>query len=1028
MLKRLTIFLAAFFCFNLFFCTAQITAELYFTHINTANGMSANPVRSVYQDRRGFIWICTTDGLNRYDGGRFKVYKQIPGNQNSLPGNDIWDIAEDSKGNFWVGTQTGLSYFEPGENRFTNYLHQPGNKNSLAYVRAENLLVDEEDNLWVGSHNGLQKFNPVTKKFQLIEFATKEELAKDVNYGAIYYLYEDAAKQLWVLAGCRLFTVNKKTLAVQLKTNCGDNNTGVTSVFQDKSGQYWLTYWGNGIAKYDGIHLPGKNDFICTKGIYARVASWVDIRGEEWIVATATDGLIFFNKEGKVFLFNNDYTKPNSFGAHGGAEIITDKQNNIWIATQKGLELIEPSKQFFNYHYLGEKKDREDYYKFGTPQPLLKTGNKYWAGLWHANGLLLLDSNFKTIKHYPSIPVKTKDLNDRTINYIEKNADGTYWVTTSNGLVHCNFEKEYFEKFLPADIKPDAFEFGTIISKGKKLYVRSRHYGLYVFNTVTHSFEKHFTATNSKLPGNDVNDITTDKNGTIWIATSAGIALLHTNADTITEQYKAISGKKETDDYCRTIDTDSKNNLWIGTQNGLIKFNSSTKIFEVYTTTQGLSNNTINNLVTDNHDNVWMITGNGVSVFKQKEKRFQNFYKEDGLPENTPDGKIYKDEDGIIYITHFGIVLSINPDETPVNNIKPPVLITDAGNLQANVSLNSKGEKQLITGYKNNSVEINFAVLNYTAPYLNKYFYRLQGIDNGWHSSDRGTATYNSLPPGNYTLYVKGSNNSGVMNEEGDFIHITVMPAWYQAWWFKTLLWLFVVAVVFYLVRRRISSIRAQALLKQKIAETEMQALRAQMNPHFIFNSLNSIENFIMQNEKRLASDYLNKFSKLVRSILDSSRNEIVPVAKDMETLKLYVELEQLRFNNKFNYYNYTDPQLINGDYKVPSLLIQPYVENAIVHGIGHSDNEGLQLTVTATLENDKIKYTIQDNGIGRKLAAEYRLQNKPGHKSVGLTITADRIAHFNNQQSGSSSVQITDLYNDGKPAGTKVQIFLNSN
>jgi ligand-binding sensor domain-containing protein len=223
-------------------CRSQSLPDLKFTHINTANGLSSPHVRNVMQDSRGLIWVCTTDGLNRYDGNSFKVYKQIPNNPNSLPGDDIWSIAEDKKGNYWVGTQTGLCYFEPQMNRYTNYIHQPGNPNSLAYFRAENVLVDEDDNLWVGSLNGLQKFNTKTKQFQLIQFATKEELAKNVNNGAVYSLYLDNTKQLWVQAGGRLFLVNKKTLASELKIERWQFNLGVNSIYQDKNGQYILRH------------------------------------------------------------------------------------------------------------------------------------------------------------------------------------------------------------------------------------------------------------------------------------------------------------------------------------------------------------------------------------------------------------------------------------------------------------------------------------------------------------------------------------------------------------------------------------------------------------------------------------------------------------------------------------------------------------------------------------------------------------------------------------------------------------------
>ena len=198
------------------------------------------------------------------------------------------------------------------------------------------------------------------------------------------------------------------------------------------------------------------------------------------------------------------------------------------------------------------------------------------------------------------------------------------------------------------------------------------------------------------------------------------------------------------------------------------------------------------------------------------------------------------------------------------------------------------------------------------------------------------------------------------------------------------------------------------------------------MNPHFIFNCLNSIENFIMQNDKRQASDYLNKFSQLIRTILDSSRNEVVPVVKDMEALKLYVELEQLRFNHKFNFTVFVDPVLAGGDYLVPPLLVQPFVENAIVHGMAHSEEKDLNLVVRASLEGDRIKYVIEDNGVGREKAKVYNMQNKPYHKSVGLKITEERISIFNEEDAKKESIKIVDLYDENRnPEGTKVEIVL---
>ena len=213
--------------------------------------------------------------------------------------------------------------------------------------------------------------------------------------------------------------------------------------------------------------------------------------------------------------------------------------------------------------------------------------------------------------------------------------------------------------------------------------------------------------------------------------------------------------------------------------------------------------------------------------------------------------------------------------------------------------------------------------------------------------------------------------------------------------------------------------------LKRKIAETRMQALRAQMNPHFLFNSLNSIENFIMKNEKWAASDYLNKFSSLIRIILESSRVERVPFKKDFEAIKLYVELEQLRFNKKFTVKTSVPEELMNEDFTVPPLMIQPFVENAIIHGLSQSQTPTPELVIKVMLEEGYIFYVIEDNGIGREKSRELYKKNRVfKHGSMGLKVTQERIDILNLQQKNQAFILITDLYDDEKnPCGTRVQL-----
>ncbi len=236
---------------------------------------------------------------------------------------------------------------------------------------------------------------------------------------------------------------------------------------------------------------------------------------------------------------------------------------------------------------------------------------------------------------------------------------------------------------------------------------------------------------------------------------------------------------------------------------------------------------------------------------------------------------------------------------------------------------------------------------------------------------------------------------------------------------------LLMVAIAFF-INKNIQSKknRSESELQQKIAEVKMRSLRSQMNPHFIFNSLNSIENFMMRNDKNAAIEYLNKFSTLIRIILNSSRAELYPFIKDFEGIQLYVELEQLRFNKKFSFTTHVDPELLNGDYKVPSLLIQPYVENAIIHGLAQSEAHPLELKLCAVLQNDHIIYTIEDNGIGRQQSQKYKEINKPAYKSLGLELTQERIDIFNQIKKTEGKVEIDDLYDEHrKPLGTRVRL-----
>jgi LytS/YehU family sensor histidine kinase len=304
------------------------------------------------------------------------------------------------------------------------------------------------------------------------------------------------------------------------------------------------------------------------------------------------------------------------------------------------------------------------------------------------------------------------------------------------------------------------------------------------------------------------------------------------------------------------------------------------------------------------------------------------------------------------------------------------------------------------------------------------YSYRLTGSENNdWsRTSNEHTVSFASLRPGSYVFEVRSQGWNGQWGKSTSF-SFEILPPFWQTWWFRSLCALLVTGSAVWLVKRRIRYIRHESELKHKMAEAEMAALRSQMNPHFIFNCLNAIDNLIQTNQKDKATAYLSRFAKLIRNVLDSSKNNVVLFQKDFESLQLYLQMEQFRCSNRFEYELTADEELLQGDYKIPPLLVQPFVENAIHHGLLNKQAGERKLIITARLKNEIIEYTVTDNGIGRKKAQELKQINKPELQSYGIRITEERLGLYNGSGNDENNITITDLYENSVPAGTCVVI-----
>jgi hypothetical protein len=331
--------------------------------------------------------------------------------------------------------------------------------------------------------------------------------------------------------------------------------------------------------------------------------------------------------------------------------------------------------------------------------------------------------------------------------------------------------------------------------------------------------------------------------------------------------------------------------------------------------------------------------------------------------------------------------------------------------------------------YLENFFTLNFSSLTALPEMAIEYAYQLENYDSDWVSGiSRNFATYTDVKGGNYVFKVKARYKDGTWSQPAR-LNIFIRPPFWETWWFKSAGFVSLIMLVVYGAKvreKRLLKIeREKSELHQRIASSEMKALRAQMNPHFLFNSLNAIRLFVLQNDSDNAEKYLVKFARLMRRLLDNSRQEWVSLSSEIEQLRLYMELEQLRFNHKFDYQlqigGIASPEQI----LIPPMIIQPYIENAILHGVAHKKDKG-RIIVSIALGDDCLECMVEDNGVGRKKAQEIKHNSIPSHKSVGLQVTEERLYLISRHRGKKGGVQMIDLYEDNNnPTGTKVSIQL---
>jgi len=1002
---------------------AQSFPTLRWSLLTEKEGLSCDKATTITQDADGIIWIGTSNGLNRWDGYGFAKYFAKLDDTASIPDNDIETIYPDRKDHLWLVTASGICSFNAHTHRTTRF--QTGTTVPTPFRTFDNSQVwfdDQQAPYVVSPAAGLFRFTDDRHYLPMDEGFTPMSF-QEQTFHHYAHLVRDRRGMLWAFQQDRLFRIDPVTKKVVRSFSC-KMPVSIYDIVFDSHNRAWVSTWLHGVYRFDPAdeswtRLPRVLDGVLTK------------RGTEWTLE-GKHYIIFSTNKSDLLFFDEETDSCRSYlpvkGAQYGAPFV-DRQNILWIPTTKGVFYANSYGQLFDLQPVNQLGRLSDSISWATPYNMREEKSGYWVSCRYRGGLFWYDRGWR-LRHFwlnvvdsgnPSMKEEVGTLQEA---YDFKQLGEEMFITTEWGIVILDLKTLRRTLVRYPATKP-VMRLRTIVDGGGgKWWIRSFDQGVFVFDATARRFTRHYVLTRCKgceLP--QVNYLLRDHRGRVFATTTEGLFRYDgpTDSFTLTTPRGPVIGNT-----LIGMAEDRDGRIWIGNQNGISAYDPDSNTI-VHTVWENNNIGAVFRISIDSQQNAWFRSAAGYWCWLRKQDKAISFKFSLGLPDND-EGLFYTTSDGNVYAGGSGTLIRWHPGWLMNYSVSCRTTLVDAAVNNTPVAFDTgpNGEKMLRLRPDENNLRISFDVTNYDIPENNLYFYQLKPGQGDWQQLEDGRLSFNDLPAGEYQLLVRGANKLTGEYTLPDKLLFTIDPYWYQSLWFRALAVAAAIALIAAGVRKRIADIRRESAFRQKIADTEMQALRAQMNPHFLFNSLNSIENFIMKNEKWLASDYLNKFARLIRMILSSSRNELVLFTKDLEALQLYVDLELLRYNRKFCYKTEIDPALAQGDYRVPSLLIQPYVENAIIHGIGLCDKPGLFVRVTAFLRGDCIHYLIEDNGIGRAAAQAHKEKNRPHHKSIGLTITEDRIHIFSHQQDSEGRVTITDrLDEEGQAAGTRVEVVI---
>ena len=807
--------------------------DLKFAHLTIGDGLSNNRINSILQDRRGFMWFATEDGLDRYDGNTFVVYKNSPADPNTLSANTILSLIEDDHGYLWIGTWGGgLDKFDPTAERFTHYRYNPDNPTSISGDAVKSLARDSRGYLWVGTIDaGVNKFDPTTGTFTRYRNDSNGQFVGEINS-----IIADSHGDIWFVGPRGLFHVSPQTgLITHLPATI--DHLAADYLHEDKLGNFWMLAYSPValLVKYDR-HAERFTAFRFGEGAVGVPLSNILEDGENGLWVASSLGLYHFDLPTEQFTYRlqHDETDADTLDDNSVSSIYRDRAGVLWVGTETGgLNILD-----FRRGQFGSYRHRP-----GDPGSLaagLVTAihqdpdGILWAG-FTPFALDRLDRKTGQVTHYvagsgsKNAPGKGSNLAG-----IYRDAQGYLWLGGWGILDRFDEQSRQFTHYYPKPDVPNSLLSTEILciyeDRSGMLWVGQAG-GLSRFDPANEKFTNYRNnpADPASLGSDGVDSIYQDRSGTLWFGTRAG-TLRRFDAKTNTvvnltadwRDPQKLSGSR-----IYAIHEDQTGTLWLGTAGGLYRYNRGNGTFGHYTDNQGLPSGVIQCILEDRSGRLWLGTKKGISRFDSRKQTFRNYDTSDGLQSNEFSGGCYQDsQSGEMLFGGNNGITTFFPENIRDNPYVPPVVLTSFKIFNKPVPIGPESVLKKAMPYadsltlssRENVFSFEFAALSYANSHKNRYRYKLEPLEPGWNdvSSKQRLAAYTNLDPGKYVFRVQASNSDGVWNEEGVSLPILITPPWWRTNWFRSLLAVVLLTLLWAAYELRVRQLAGQFNLRME--------------------------------------------------------------------------------------------------------------------------------------------------------------------------------------------------------------------